>query len=144
MKRCLLLLAACGNGVHSHPGDAIDWALQSESLVALEMTLQIDGQIFKGTTNQLVIAPSPQGDVLDVMWEESGHEPHLHFHFATDGTTWWIDDVRAALDNGTPYENMGRFYETAAGKPFEGTLDLTFPMVGLVFTEARLATLGVQ
>jgi len=144
MKWWLLVLAGCGSGVHSNPGDAIDWALQSESLVALDMTLQIDGLLFKGKTDQLMIAPSPAGDVLDVMWNEAGHEPHLHFHFATDNQTWWIDDVRAALDNGTPYEEMGRYYETAAGKPYEGTLDLSFPPVSLLFSEARLATLGVQ
>src|SRR5260221_14758030 len=90
MKRiACVIVAGCGSGVHGSPGTGIDWTAASESLVASELTLIVDGVTFHGTIDQFELK-SGTGDVMDVTWAEAGYTPRIHFDFATDGGTWWI------------------------------------------------------
>ncbi len=160
MKHLIVLAVAggaCGTGSHGDPGIlAVDWTSTTESLTARGFTLIVDGVTFHGTVDQLEFKDSPDGGSMDIRWDEGGYTPRVHFDFQSDGAVWWVGGltptgygVRAyRLDNTDWIETTGRFYTTPVGQAYEGNLDFTIDESGhhaeMHFTDARLATLGVQ
>lgn len=157
MKRLIILLAACGGGVHGSNGGApaVDWTQASESLTASDMTVIVDGVTFHGTMDQFEFKSSASGDVMDVTWAEAGYMPRIHLAFFSDTAGWSVGSVPPGygvrvyrLDQTDWIEETGRFYTTPVGQAYEGNLDFAIDQSGhhaeIHFVDARLATLGVQ
>lgn len=148
MKRYLLvLLAACGSGVHDEPGGTIDWTGPGMSLQAGALTLVVDGVTFHGSSDQFELKTG-MGDELDATWAEAGDMPRIHLDFSQGSGSWSVEDARAyRLDQTDWIEQTGPYYTTPAAQAYDGDLDFVIDQSGhhaeIHFTDARLAPLGI-
>lgn len=65
---------------------------------------------------------------IELRWLEGGAEQRIHMHFASDGVSWWADEIR--VYDGTSRSEWvepamtGRFFETPLGEPYRGEVGL--------------------
>ena len=90
---------------------------------------------------------------LEVIWFEHEVEQRLNMYFGSDGTDWWVDEIRTydGYDPGEWVYAYGPFFQTPLGEAFEGDVEVDLLGIGrpddrenlvpavLSFTGMRLA-----
>ena len=76
---------------------AIDWQTEVVHLRADSMALEANDLVFSTVGAPLGYGSDPGGPdywTLEVDWTEHGVDQRLNIYFGSDGTDWWVDEVR--------------------------------------------------
>ncbi len=79
------------------PAPAIDWRTEVVHLSADSMALEANDLVFTTVGAPLGYGSDPGGPdywTLEVDWTEHGVDQRLNIYFGSDGTDWWVDEVR--------------------------------------------------
>jgi hypothetical protein len=114
-------------------GPAIDWTTRVVELEAASFEVSANGLTFTSQGTQPSVGSDPGGPeywTLEVEWTEQGLEQRLYLYFASDGTDWWVSEIRTR-DGYDPAEWIyayGPFFQRPLGEVFEG--DVTIELIG--------------
>jgi hypothetical protein len=106
--------------------DVVDLAADSLSIEASDLTFTSEGA-------RVGVDSDPGGPdywTLEAEWNEQGREQRLHLYFGSDGTDWWVDEIRTR-DGYDPAEWIyayGPFFKTPLGEAYEG--DVRIDLLG--------------
>jgi hypothetical protein len=138
------------------PGaSGVDWTTERVSLSADDFRLDVNDLEF-GVDVEPQLHSDP-GDsnywTLEVTWFEHEVEQRLNMYFGSDGTDWWVDEIRTydGYDPGEWVYAYGPLFQTPLGEAFEGDVQVDLLGIGrpddrenlvpavLSFTGMRLA-----
>src|SRR5262245_2403459 len=74
------------------------WQTDVVHMGADSLDLAANGRTAHALTNAIKVDGDPGGLSrwsLELTWPEAGRDQRLNLYFASDGATWWIDEVRA-------------------------------------------------
>jgi hypothetical protein len=131
------VLAAAGPPVPSpSPSPAmprIAWSTDVVSLTTQDLLIEAGGRTFTAPPGTWVGWGSDDGDpnywTLEVEWREQDREMWLYLYFASDGTDWWVSQVRTrnGLEPADWIFYDGPFFRTPLGAAYSGDVDLSSP-----------------
>ena len=107
----------------------IHWETPVVDLAADALAVEANGIEFTTEEAQLRAGSDPGGPdywTLEVEWLEQGLEQRLYMYFGSDGTDWWVDEIRTR-DGYDPAEWLyayGPFFRTPLGEAFEGDVGI--------------------
>ena len=115
----------------SPEAQAVAWTTERVALTADDFRLDVNDLEFGVDVQPTRMASDPGGSdywTLEVEWIEQDLEQRLNMYFGSDGTDWWVDEIRTR-DGYDPAEWVfayGPFFQTPLGQAFEGnvTVDL--------------------
>jgi hypothetical protein len=108
----------------------VDWSTQYVAFTARELSIVVDGVTFVGADPAIERHSDPGGpnyQTLEVQWHEHGVEMRLYLYFASDGTDWWMTEMRTydGRANADWVTFAGERMRTPLGQPYTDDLDLT-------------------
>jgi hypothetical protein len=112
--------------------DVVTWQTDVVTLAAREFWIDANGMRFTGVAPMGV--HSDPGDearwTLEVNWQEHDRLQRFYLYFKSDGSTWWVNGIRAYDgSNGVNAKDAefgsGPWLKTPLGQAFSGTLDVT-------------------
>jgi hypothetical protein len=108
----------------------ISWTTEVVRLGADSVTIVANGTTFHAVSPDMKVHSDPRGDhwTLEVAWLEAKLEQRLNMYFRTDGTSWWIDEIRV-YDGVAPNPDWaklppGPYAQTPVGQMFRGDIDI--------------------
>lgn len=120
--------AVPGAGAEPTPGpspEPIAWSTRVVELAADAIRLEVAGDVFS-LTDVPVAVHSDEGDAsawtLEVDWRELGVDQRLNLYFRSDGTDWWVEELRT-YDGSVPgrwIHYPGPLFRTALGSTYLG------------------------
>lgn len=122
-----------GAAPSSSPTRAIHWTTQVVDLAADAFSVEANDLVFTTEGSELQARSDPGGPdywTLEVEWTEQDLEQRLYMYFGSDGTDWWVDEIRTR-DGYDPAEWIyayGPFFQTPLGDSYEG--DVRIDLVG--------------
>jgi hypothetical protein len=122
-----------GAAPSSSPAPAIHWTTPVVDLAAEAFSVEANDLVFttEGTEPQVRSDPGgPDYWSLEVEWTEQDLEQRLFMYFGSDGSDWWVDEIRTR-DGYDPAEWIyayGPFFTTPLGEAYEG--DVRIDLVG--------------
>ena len=121
---------APGSASPASPGVA--WTTEHVALAADDVRLEVNDLVFGSDVWPQSLNSNPGIDfwTLEVVWFEHDVEQRLNMYFGSDGSDWWVDEIRT-YDGHEPGEWVfayGPFFTTPLGEAFEG--DLTVELLG--------------
>jgi hypothetical protein len=139
-------------------GKRLVWETPVVHFGADALDLEANGRTVHGLTTAMRVDGDPGGLsywTLELTWPEAGAEQRINFYFKSDGTNWWIDELRA-YDGVNPDPKWASFVPgrravtpmggvfrgdiTADGKGRTGAVDLLIRGVVLAVTPQRSFT----
>lgn len=116
------------------PVPGIHWTTPVVDLSADAFSVEANDLVFtyEGGAPQSV-GSDPGGPdywTLEIVWTEHDREQRLNLYFGSDGSDWWLDEIRT-YDGYEPGEWMyayGRSFKTPLGEAYEG--DLRIDLLG--------------
>jgi hypothetical protein len=119
-----------GSASPAAPGVA--WTTEHVALAADDFRLEVNDLVF-GEDVWPAVDSDPGGPdywTLEVEWTEQGLEQRLFMYFGSDGTDWWVDEIRTydGQEPGDWVSALGPFFTTPLGEAFEG--DVTIELLG--------------
>ena len=117
----------------SSPAPAIHWTTPVVDLAADALSVEANDLVFTSEGAEPRLHSDPGGPdywTLEVQWAEQDHEQRLYMYFGSDGTDWWVDEIRTR-DGHDPAEWIfayGPFFKTPLGETYEG--DLRIDLLG--------------
>lgn len=114
------------------PDDQVDWRTDVVALAAHELLIGADGRTFHGIARPVLTSDpgDPTRWTLEATWQEQGREQRLFLTFGSDGTDWWVDEVRVYDGSASPKwatfpaAPAGGWLRTPLGQAFSGDLNL--------------------
>ena len=103
----------------------IHWVTPVVDLGADAFSVEANGLAFTTLGAPLRVGSDPGGPdywTLEAEWLEQGLEQRLYMYFGSDGTDWWVDEIRTR-DGYDPAEWVyayGPFFRTPLGEAYEG------------------------
>lgn len=122
-----------GAAPSASPTPAIHWTTPVVDLSADAFSVEANDLVFttEGTEPQVHSDPGgPDYWTLEVEWSEQDREQRLYLYFGSDGTDWWVDEIRTR-DGYDPAEWIyayGPFFQTPLGETYEG--DVRIDLLG--------------
>ena len=122
-----------GAAPSASPTPAIHWTTPVVHLSAEAFSVEANDLVFttEGTEPQVRSDPGgPDYWTLEVEWTEQDLEQRLFMYFGSDGSDWWVDEIRTR-DGYDPAEWIyayGPFFKTPLGETYEG--DVRIDLVG--------------
>lgn len=122
-----------GAAAPASPGaPGVGWTTERVALTADDFRLEVNDLVFGDDVWPQVDSDPGDSDywTLEVEWTELGLEQRLYLYFGSDGTDWWVDEIRTR-DGHDPAEWVyayGPFFQTPLGEAFEG--DVTVELLG--------------
>lgn len=122
-----------GGAASSSPSPAIQWSTQVVDLTAATFSVEVNDVLF--TTEGA--RPSVRSDrggpdywTLEAEWTENDLEQRLYMYFASDGTDWWVGEIRTrnGYDPAEWIYAYGPFFRSPLGSSFEG--DVRIDLMG--------------
>jgi hypothetical protein len=114
------------------PGaQGVGWTTERVALTADDFRLDVsDLEFGVDVWPQLDSNPGMEYWTLEVIWFEHDVEQRLNMYFGSDGTDWWVDEIRTydGYDPGEWVFAYGPFFQTPLGEAFEG--DVTVELLG--------------
>lgn len=111
----------------------VAWSTDRVILTADDFMLEASDKTFGEAVWPRSVDSDP-GDsdrwTLEVAWDELDVEQRLNMSFGSDGTDWWVDEIRTydGLEPGEWVFAYGPFFTTKLGETFEG--DVTIDLLG--------------
>ncbi len=111
----------------------IHWVTPVVDLAADAFSVEANGLEFTTEGAPLGVGSDPGGPdywTLEAEWLEQGSEQRLYMYFGSDGTDWWVDEIRTR-DGYDPAEWIyayGPFLRTPLGEAYEG--DVRIDLLG--------------
>jgi hypothetical protein len=129
---CVWAIAARGGGDHPADATGIDWVTPDITLRADSVTIDVNGTVFAPVAGSRVKVTSDTLDAtyttFEADWTEHGAPMRWYLSFRSDGTDWWMDEMRT-YDGASPQGDWvyfpGERFRTPIGQAFHGDLDLT-------------------
>lgn len=123
-KSLLVLLAACGSGVHSGTGTAIDWQVGTTTIDADSFTANVEGVTFHALDPML--RDQGSSGIFEADWTEQSYMQRFHLDFTMTSPTWCITSVRIYnLAYTDWHEQNGNLYCAQIGSAWDGNFDVT-------------------
>jgi hypothetical protein len=122
-----------GSAAPTSPGaTSIGWTTEHVALAADDFQLEVNDLVFGEDVWPQSLDSNPGVDrwTLEVVWYEHDLEQRLNMYFESDGSDWWVREVRT-YDGHEPGEWVfayGPFFTTPLGEVFEG--DVTVELLG--------------
>lgn len=102
-------------------------------LRAADITVNTGDRTFSPTGDEVEVTgdpgipatgPGPGYTTLELTWFEHGVEMRINLYFASDGTDWWVNEIRTrdGTDPGQWLTMPGELAHTPIGQPFVGDL----------------------
>ncbi len=134
------------------PGDsAIEWQTDVVDLRADGLAIVTNGLTFTTVGGSSgVRSDSGRTDywTLEADWDEHDREQRLFLYFGSDGSDWWVDEIRAydGYPTGEWVYAHGPFFSTPLGESFEGDVQVELTGEGRPDDEANKvpATLSID
>lgn len=127
-----------GPGVAASPSPspgqaAIGWTTPVVDLQADGFLVEANGLEFTTDGAPLGTSSDPGGPdywTLEVTWLEQDREQRLNMYFGSDGTDWWVDEIRTydGYPQGEWVLAYGPFFTTPLGEAYEG--DVRIDLLG--------------
>lgn len=103
-------------------------------LQAAELTVDTGARIYSPTGDEVTASGDPGSPptgnergytTLELTWFEHDVEMRINLYFASDGTDWWVTEIRTydGADPGEWITMLGEYVRTPVGQPFLGDLD---------------------
>ncbi len=94
-------------------------------LEADSVTVEAAGGTFRPNSADVEVNSDPGWDhytTLELIWHERGVEMRINLYFASDGTDWWVTEIRTydGRDPGDWITRTGQFFRTHLGARYEG------------------------
>jgi hypothetical protein len=106
-----------------------NWRTKTVAFAAQELRIHAGGHVFTAQVGDVRVDSDPgwsEYTTLEVTWREHDVLMRLNMYFRSDGTDWWIDEVRTY--NGRPKPDWirfdGRYGRVPRGMAFAGDLRL--------------------
>lgn len=114
---------------------ALHWQTDVVDLAADSLALEANDLIFTTEGTSLGVGSDPGGPdywTLEAEWTEHDREQRLYLYFGSDGTDWWVDEIRTydGHDPGEWIAYQGPHFRTPLGQAFEGDIRLEGMGVG--------------
>ncbi len=111
---------------------SIGWTTDHVALAADDFRLEVNDLVFGEDVWPQSLDSNPGIDywTLEVVWFEHDVEQRLNMYFGSDGTDWWVDEIRTydGQEQGDWVSALGPFFTTPLGEAFEG--DVTVELLG--------------
>lgn len=130
----IVAIAPGGKGVYvaGRPGSptAVRFGTPQVSLAADSLQIEAGGQRFSAGGSTVAVNSDPgtpnKYTTLELTWNERGVEMRLNMYFASDGLSWWANEMRTynGKSPGDWIEYTGTFFRTPLGHAFTGNVDL--------------------
>lgn len=107
----------------------VDWTTERVALTADDFRLDVNDLEFGVDVQPTRMTSDPGGSdywTLEVEWPEHDVEQRLNMYFGSDGTDWWVDEIRTydGYDPGEWVYAYGPFFQTPLGQAFEGDIQV--------------------
>ena len=122
-----------GGAPSATPPPAVHWTTPVVDLAADAFSIEANGLVFTTEGIEPQVHSDPGGPdywTLEVEWTEQDLEQRLFLYFGSDGTDWWVDEIRTR-DGYDPAEWIyayGPFFTTPLGQTYEG--DVRIDLLG--------------
>lgn len=122
-----------GAAPSASPPPAIHWTTPVVDLAADAFSVEANDLVFTTEGAEPQVHSDPGGPdywTLEVEWTEQDLEQRLYLYFGSDGTDWWVDEIRTR-DGYDPAEWIyayGPFFTTPLGEAYEG--DVRIDLLG--------------
>ena len=122
-----------GAAASPSPASAIHWTTPVVDLAADAFSVEANDLVFTTEGTEPHARSDPGGPdywTLEVEWTEQDLEQRLFMYFGSDGSDWWVDEIRTR-DGYDPAEWIyayGPFFKTPLGEAYEG--DVRIDLVG--------------
>jgi hypothetical protein len=111
---------------------SVGWATDRAALTADDFRLEVNDLVFGQDVWPRVVSDPGSSDywTLEVTWTEHDLEQRLNMYFGSDGSDWWVDEIRTydGHEQGEWVYAYGPFFKTPLGEAFEG--DVTIDLLG--------------
>jgi hypothetical protein len=120
-------------GATSPGAPGVAWTTERVKLTADDFRLEVSDLVFGDDIWPQSLNSDP-GDsdywTLEVVWFEHELEQRLNMYFGSDGSDWWVDEIRTydGHERGEWVYAYGPFFQTPLGEAFEG--DVTVDLLG--------------
>jgi hypothetical protein len=120
-------------GAASSSSPGVAWSTDRVRLTADRIGLVVNDLAFGSDLRPTSVRSDPGFTdywTLEVKWDEQDVHQRLFMYFRSDGTDWWVDEIRTR-DGYDPAEWVvadGPFFTTPLGEAFEG--DVTVDLLG--------------
>jgi hypothetical protein len=120
-------------GATSPGAPGVAWTTERVKLTADDFRLEVSDLVFGDDVWPQSLNSDP-GDsdywTLEVVWFEHELEQRLNMYFGSDGSDWWVDEIRTydGHERGEWVYAYGPFFSTPLGEAFEG--DVTVELLG--------------
>lgn len=117
----------------SDDAPSVGWTTDRVALFADDVRLEVNDLEFGDDVWPRSLDSDPgRSDywTLEVVWLEHDVEQRLNMYFGSDGTDWWVDEIRTydGHERGEWVYAYGPFFRTPLGEAFEG--DVTVELLG--------------
>jgi hypothetical protein len=110
---------------------AVTWKTERVLFGADAVTIDPGGRIFRATTAETKVHSDPgslSAWTLEAVWMDETIEQRINLSFASDGATWWIEQL--GVYDGSPKPDWAKFpaismAHVPIGTPLQGTIDAT-------------------
>jgi hypothetical protein len=121
--------ASPGAAASASPGSPrITWSTERVDLSAEDFRLEVNDLVF-GDADWTQVSSDPGSSdywTLEIIWTEHDAEQRLNMYFGSDGTDWWVDEIRTydGHERGEWVYAYGPFFQTPLGEAFEGDVSI--------------------
>jgi hypothetical protein len=117
----------------SSPAPAVHWKTQVVDLAADAFAVAANGLDFTTAGAEPEVHSDPGSAdywTLELIWTEHDREQRLFMYFGSDGTDWWVDEIRTydGYEEGEWIYAYGPFFKTPLGETYEG--DVRIDLLG--------------
>jgi hypothetical protein len=104
--------------------DGIHWTTPVVELVADSFSIEANDLVFTAEGAAVDVRSDPGGPdywSLEMTWFEEDREQRLFVYFASNGTDWWVDEIRTydGYREGEWIYAVGPYFRTRLGEAFE-------------------------
>ena len=122
-----------GAAPSSSPTPAIHWTTPVVDLAADAFSVEANDLVFTTEGTELQARSDPGGPdywTLEITWMEYDREQRLNMYFGSDGSDWWVDEIRTydGFEQGEWIYAYGPFFKTPLGEAYEG--DVRIDLLG--------------